>query len=63
MDVFQLRERVIHDYGRYVRSFLSIRDPRIAARVHEALANGHLWPDPLIQLNPSTPTADARART
>ena len=53
MKVFQLRERLIEDYGTYVRSFIEIRDERIRERVREELDGGLLWPQPLIQLNPS----------
>lgn len=53
MDVFALRERLIADYGAYISSFYHIRDPRIHAVVEEAIGSGLLWPDPLIQLNPS----------
>jgi hypothetical protein len=37
MKVFQLRQRLIDDYGTYVRSFIEIRDARIRARVREEL--------------------------
>ncbi len=53
MDVFDLRRSVIHDYGSYVRSYLTIRDERIHKLVEDELDQGLLWPDPLIQLNPS----------
>ncbi len=53
MDVFDLRQRVIHDYSSYIRSFFTIRDPRIDALVRDELDGGLLWPDPLLQLSPS----------
>lgn len=53
MDVFSLREGVVGDYGSYVTSFLEIRDERIGEFVHQQLNEGALWPDPLLQLNPS----------
>jgi len=53
MDAFRLRNQVIRDYGAYVRSFLTIRDDRIRGLVEEEMEGGFLWPDPLIQLNPS----------
>ena len=53
MDVFNLRNQVTGDYGRYVQSFLTVRDDRIRTKVNDALESGQLWPDPLIQLNPS----------
>lgn len=53
MDVFQLRQRVVDDYAAYVQSFLRIADPGIKRYVEEELGKGRLWPDPLVQLNPS----------
>jgi len=53
VDVFNLRNNVVGDYGTYVRSFLTIRDERIRRLVQEEMDGGFLWPDPLIQLNPS----------
>lgn len=53
MDVFELRQRLVEDYARYTRSFIKIADPRIVAKVDGALDDGVLWPDPLIQLNPT----------
>ena len=53
MDVFDLRTKLINDYGSYIESFIRIRDDRIASLVDEELNAGLLWPEPLIQLNPS----------
>jgi hypothetical protein len=40
-------------YSSYIRSFIGIRDQRVDALVTSRLNQGRLWPDPLIQLNPS----------
>lgn len=53
MDVFRLRDAVIQDYAEYVRSFVQIRDRRIDDFVEKSLKAEVLWPQPLIQLNPS----------
>ena len=53
MDIFDLRRRLVEDYARYTRSFIKIADPRIVAKVDGALDAGHLWPEPLLQLNPT----------
>ena len=58
MDVFGLRDRVISDYLDYVRSFIRIKDEEILAYVDEQLRQGRLWPDPLVQLNPSFEPGD-----
>ncbi len=54
MDVFDLRDTLVGDYGRYAESFFAIRDERIRDHVAaEGGAAGALWPDPPLQLNPS----------
>lgn len=52
MDVFDLRARLVADYQSYTRSFIKIRDSRIADHVDNALNAGAFWPEPLLQLNP-----------
>lgn len=58
MNVFELRNHVVEEYGKYVKSFLTIRDPRIDQLVSREMAEGFLWPDPLIQLNPAFERGD-----
>ncbi len=53
MDVFQLRDRVVAEYREYATSFVTISDERIRRRVEEELDAGLLWPEPLVQLNPT----------
>ena len=53
MDVFSLRDRLVGEFGSYVRSFIHIADERIKDLVDSALAEGLLRPEPLIQLNRS----------
>jgi ATP-dependent helicase YprA (DUF1998 family) len=53
LDVFELRQRLIDDYARYVRSFVSIRDQRVREVVDGSLDHGLLWPEPRIGLNPA----------
>ena len=53
MDVFNLRQTVIHDYAEYVRSFVKIRNPDLKSFVDQGLSDQALWPQPLIQMNPS----------
>ncbi len=53
MNVFQLRENLVGEYAQYVQSFINIRDPRVREEVEQHMGRGELWPDPLIQLNPS----------
>lgn len=54
MDVFRLRDKIVlGDYASYTSSFIEIADERIHNEVKEKFASGLLWPDPLLQLNPS----------
>jgi superfamily II DNA/RNA helicase len=53
MDVFQTHYRIVSDYENYIRSFLKIADPEIKQVVETELAKGKLWPEPLLQFNPS----------
>jgi ATP-dependent helicase YprA (DUF1998 family) len=53
MDVFELRKRLVEDYARYTHSFIKIADQRISEKVEHALDDGALWPEPLLQLNPT----------
>ena len=53
MDVFAIRNQLISEYESYVSSFINIDDQRIRAKVQDEFKQGLLWPDPLIQLNPS----------
>ena len=53
MDVFELRDRVVGDYANYVRSFLTVGNPATRRFVNDYLIAGNLWPEPLVQLNPS----------
>ena len=53
MDIFAFRDQLIGDYASYVKSFIQIRDPWIKKYVDDSLSTGVLWPEPLIQLNPS----------
>jgi len=53
MNVFGLRNGLIEDYASFVSSYIRIRDYQIEQHVKQELELGALWPDPLVQLNPS----------
>ncbi len=53
MNVFRTHSRIVSDYATYIRSFLKITDPQILAVVENELKKGKLWPEPLLQFNPS----------
>lgn len=52
MDVFSLRESLVHEYSAFARSFTQIRATDIREQVAAAYESGRFWPDPLIQINP-----------
>lgn len=53
MDIFDYRRRLVGDYSAYTSSFIAVRDPKLREFIREQLDNEVLWPEPLIQLNPS----------
>ncbi|NBO30979.1 MAG: DEAD/DEAH box helicase [Cyanobacteria bacterium WB6_1B_304] len=53
LDIFNLRDSILNNYRDYINSFLNIRDTRVYDFVQKELNKGELWPDPLVQLNPS----------
>jgi hypothetical protein len=61
MDVFDLHRHLIGDYASYTRSFIRIADKRIHDEVENAISAGLLWPEPLLQLNPSFEPGAMRA--
>lgn len=52
MNVFELRQQLIQDYGSFVKGFINIRDERINQLVTGELDTGALWPEPLLQISP-----------
>jgi superfamily II DNA/RNA helicase len=53
MNIFNVHNQIINDYKSYIDSFLFIKDKRIKKKVEEELEEGRLWPEPLIQFNPT----------
>src|SRR5437867_11539550 len=62
MNVFQTHSGIIDDYATYIRSFLNIADPTIREVVGGELSTGKLWPEPLLQFNPSYEIAGTVAK-
>jgi len=59
MNVFETHQQIIAKYDQYIRSFVNIRDEGIRSQVEEELGQGKLWPEPLLQFNPSYEVAGA----
>lgn len=53
MEIFKLHADIMEDYKSYIESFVNIQDEDIASTVKNDLSSGKLWPEPLIQFNPS----------
>ncbi len=53
MDIFALRDQVVAEYRDYFESFINILDDRLRGFVQERLAEGDMWPDAVLQLNPA----------
>ncbi|TAK21765.1 MAG: DEAD/DEAH box helicase [Chloroflexota bacterium] len=53
VDIFALRDAIIGRYRSYVRSFVAVRNPDTRRKVEEYFDRGELWPEPLVQINPS----------
>ncbi len=53
MDIFDFRDALTRDYAEYVRSFIRIATTDIADVVDRAIEDQLLWPEPIVQLNPS----------
>lgn len=56
MNVFEIRKSLVADYREYVQSFVEVADQCIAEMVGAHFNEGELWPEPLLQLNPSFKT-------
>lgn len=53
LDVFELRDQVVAEYQKYVRSFVRVFDGRIRGYIDRQLNRGALWPEAVLQLNPA----------
>ncbi len=53
MNILKYHNRLIENYRNYITSFLNIKDPGISQFVDEEIQNKKLWPDPLVQFNPT----------
>jgi len=53
MNILSLHQRLIKNYQSYIRSFINIKDKEIDKFVTQELERGKLWPEPLVQFNPT----------
>jgi superfamily II DNA/RNA helicase len=52
-NIFKLHKEILDDYKLYIDSFINIADERILSTVKKDFDSGNLYPEPLIQFNPS----------
>lgn len=52
-NIFDLHNDILSDYKLYIDSFINIADDEILKKVREEFDSGNLYPDPLVQFNPS----------
>lgn len=53
MDILNFHKKLINNYKTYIQSFLNIKDPAILNFVDSEIGNKKLWPEPLVQFNPT----------
>lgn len=53
MDILNFHNKLINNYKTYIQSFLNIKDPAILNFVDSEIGNKKLWPEPLVQFNPT----------
>jgi ATP-dependent helicase YprA (DUF1998 family) len=52
-NIFDLHREILNDYKLYINSFINIADENILSTVRKDFDSGNLYPEPLIQFNPS----------
>ncbi|MDY6811889.1 MAG: hypothetical protein SW127_23260, partial [Actinomycetota bacterium] len=53
MDAFSVLNEVLGDYENFVKGFLEIKNDQIRDKVEKEIADGLLWPEPWLALNPA----------
>ena len=53
MNILKFHKSLIENYKNYIRSFINIKDPSILRFVETEIDNKKLWPEPLVQFNPT----------
>jgi superfamily II DNA/RNA helicase len=53
MNILKFHSSIIENYKRYIQSFINIKDQEIADFVKNEIEAGKLWPEPLVQFNPT----------
>jgi hypothetical protein len=53
MNILAFHQQVLENYRSYIKSFINIKDRAILQFVEKKIDEGKLWPEPLVQFNPT----------
>ena len=53
MNILKFHKQLIDNYKTYIQSFVNIKDKKIADFVEKEISEKKLWPEPLVQFNPT----------
>ncbi len=53
MDVFEFQDKLVGEYERFTRSFISIKARDLRDHVDAEYGGGRFWPAPMVGLNPA----------
>lgn len=53
MDILKFHRKLIENYKSYIQSFINIKDQKIDEFVNTEIHQKKLWPEPLVQFNPT----------
>ncbi len=53
MNILKFHKSLIDSYKTYIQSFVNIKDKKIANFVEKEISEKKLWPEPLVQFNPT----------
>lgn len=56
MNILSFHNRIIQNYKSYIQSFINIKEEAISRFVEKEIDEGKLWPEPLVQFNPTFET-------
>lgn len=57
MDILNYHKKLVESYKTYIQSFINIKDPKILEFVENEIDKKKLWPEPLVQFNPTFESA------
>lgn len=61
MNTLHVHAHILNQYKNFIESFINVKDDRIRNAVSQAIDEGRLWKEPLIQFNPAFDTTETIA--